>query len=288
MVRTLKKEDWFHRDGFPLAVERRDPQEPFGLHAHEFSEIVLITGGKGLHVTGQDSWQLTTGDVFVIGGSRPHDYVNMDNLQLVNVLFDQDALALPLMDLGSLAGYHALFHLEPAWRRRHQFDSRLRLAPGELRHTMELVDHLDDELQRREAGFGFLATATYMQLVGFLSRCYDQSKNPDSKALLRIAQTITHLETHYAEPIRLAELVAMSQMSRRSFLRDFEAATGCSPIAYLIQIRLNHAARQLRHSDRSVTEIAYDVGFNDSNYFARQFRQQLGLSPRAYRQQLCK
>ena len=251
MVRTLKKEDWFHRDGFPLVVERRDPQEPFGLHAHEFSEIVLITGGRGLHITGRDSWQLTMGDVFVIGGSRPHDYENMDRLQLVNVLFDQDTLALPQMDLASLPGYHALFHLEPAWRRRHQFESRLRLSPADLRHAIDLVERLDDELQHRKSGFRFLAMAAYMQLVGFLSRCYDQSQNADSRALLRIARTITHLETNYALPIRLAELVAMSEMSRRSFLRDFESATGCTPIAYLIQIRINHAIKLLRYSQRS-------------------------------------
>ena len=75
-MQILKNEDWFHEDGFPIAVERRDPQEAFGIHTHEFSEIVVVTGGEGLHVTGEDSWPLTTGDVFVIGGSRPHDYLN--------------------------------------------------------------------------------------------------------------------------------------------------------------------------------------------------------------------
>ena len=38
---TLKRKDWFHADGFPIAVERREPQEPFGLHSHEFTEIVM-------------------------------------------------------------------------------------------------------------------------------------------------------------------------------------------------------------------------------------------------------
>ena len=66
MVRRLKTEDWFHADGFPVAVERRDPQEPFGLHAHEFSELVVITEGSGLHVTGKESWPLSAGDVQVM------------------------------------------------------------------------------------------------------------------------------------------------------------------------------------------------------------------------------
>jgi hypothetical protein len=44
MSRILKSADWFHADGFPIAVERREPQEPFLPHRHEFSEIVIVTG----------------------------------------------------------------------------------------------------------------------------------------------------------------------------------------------------------------------------------------------------
>jgi AraC-like DNA-binding protein len=283
MIRILKKSDWFGADGFPIAVETRDPQEPFGLHAHEFSEIVIVTGGSGVHVTGEDSWQLSAGDTFVIGGSRPHDYLNMEELRLINILFDQEDLSLELKDLPSLPGYHALFHLEPSWRKRHEFKSRLRLSQKDLSIAIALVERLDAELEQRTAGFGFLATAVFMQLVGHLSRCYDQSRNADSRALLRIAQTIAHLETCYAENVKLAELVSIAGMSRRSFLRAFEAATGSTPIDYLIQLRLSRAAALLRRTTQSITDIAFQVGFQDSNYFSRQFRQRYGMSPSAYR-----
>tara|TARA_R110002049_G_scaffold27321_2_gene94207 strand:+ start:398464 stop:399330 length:867 start_codon:yes stop_codon:yes gene_type:complete len=284
-VRILRKEDWFHEDGFPISVERRDPQEPFGIHAHEFSEIVIITGGEGLHVTGEDSWQLSTGDVFVIGGSRPHDYLNMDRLRLINVLFDQAELAMRLRDLPSLPGYHAMFHLEPAWRKRHQFNSRLRVSTEEMDEICDLIDKLESELCRRESGFQFVATAVFMQLVGHLSRCYGRTKNADSQSLLRIAETISHIETHFTEPVQLDDLVDISGMSRRSFLRAFESALGCTPIAHLIQLRINRASVLLTTTDRSITDIAYDVGFNDSNYFSRQFRKSLGVTPRDFRQQ---
>jgi AraC family L-rhamnose operon transcriptional activator RhaR/AraC family L-rhamnose operon regulatory protein RhaS len=73
-------------------------------------------------------------------------------------------------------------------------------------------------------------------------------------------------------------------MSKRSLARAFHEATGVPPIAYLIQLRINRAAAMLRSSTTSVTEIAFHVGFGDSNYFTRQFKKQTGLSPRRYRQ----
>ena len=60
-METLKKQYRFHADGYPIVVERRDPQEPFGLHRHEFSKIVMITGGTGVPIAGEDSCELTTG-----------------------------------------------------------------------------------------------------------------------------------------------------------------------------------------------------------------------------------
>ncbi len=282
---TLKRKDWFHLDGFPIAVERREPQEPFGLHAHEFAEIGIITSGQGVHVTGKETYPLNAGDAFVIGGSRPHDYHSMKNLCLVNILFQPDKLNLRTYDLRTVAGYHALFTLEPAWRRRHQFNGRLRLTPPELRVLMALVETLEAELRTRGSGFKFMATASFMQIVGYLSRCYAQAKNSDARALLRIGAAISHLETNFQEPINLDQLAQIARMSNRNFVRSFQAAMGNSPIAYLIQLRLNRAASLLRRTELNVTEIAFQVGFSDSNYFTRQFRKLLGMTPGQYRQQ---
>ena len=279
---TLKAKDWF-TDAFPLSVERRDPQPAFPPHKHEFSEIVLVTAGSALHVTGRESWRLSAGDVFVIGGARVHEYRELKNLGLINILFDPEKLRMQLGDLPSVPGYHALFTLEPVWRKRGQFTSRLRLAPGELAAVSGFVDQLEAELKARSPGFGFQATALFMQIVCFLSRCYSKFKSADSRALLRSAEAIAHLESHFAEPLNLDRLAEIAHMSKRSFIRSFQAATGSSPIAYLIELRIRHASRLLRQTDQSVTEVAFQAGFNDSNYFTRQFRAITGMTPREYR-----
>lgn len=282
-MKELKKQDWFHPDGFPIVVERRDPQKPFGLHCHEFAEIVIITGGAGVHITGEDSYELKTGDTFVIGGDRPHDYLNMDQLSLVNILFDPTELPMSLGDLQSLSGYHALFTLEPAWRSRHKFTSRLQLNPAEIAETLRLIDKLDNELAARQPGFEVMAIAAFLELVTFHSRCYSATRNPTSKSLIRVGETISHMRRNVAHVIALEELVSISGMSRTNYIRMFEATMGTSPINYLIGLRIEEASRLLRSTDRSITDVAFDVGFSDSNYFSRQFRKARGQSPREYR-----
>lgn len=283
MKRILKIDEWFHPDGFPISVERRDPQESFGPHAHEFAELVIVTGGQCLHVTGNDSWELTAGDVFVIAGPREHEYRNLVEPRLVNILYQPNQLKMRLLDLPSVAGYHALFTLEPSWRNRQPAKGRLHLGGKEMAQIIELVDRLEMELKVREPGFGFMATASFMQIIGYLSRCYGRIPTPDGKALLRIGEALSHLEQNCHREVDLEELARIANMSRRSFLRVFQSATGTSPLAWIIEQRINRACKLLRHTDRQVTEIAFDVGFNDSNYFTRQFRKMTGISPRDYR-----
>lgn len=283
MKRILTIDEWFHPDGFPISVERRDPQEHIEPHSHEFAELVIVTGGKCLHVTGGESWELTAGDVFVISGSREHEYRQLDDLRLINILYQPEQLKMRIQDLSSVAGYHALFTLEPSSKIRQQAKGRLRLNTKELAQIMELTDRLDLELKAREPGFGFMAMATFMLIIGQLSRSYATSPSTDGKAMLRIGEALSHLERNIHGDVDMDELATIANMSRRSFLRVFQSATGTSPLAWVIGRRINRACNLLRQTDRSVTDIAYDVGFNDSNYFTRQFTKATGVSPREYR-----
>jgi AraC-like DNA-binding protein len=188
-----------------------------------------------------------------------------------------------LLDLPSVAGYHALFTIEPVRKKRQMSKGRLHLSGKELGVVIELTDRLETELQAREPGFGFMATAAFMQIIGLLSRCYGRSPSPDGRALLRIGEALSHLERNIHRELNLEELASIANMSQRSFLRVFQSAMGTSPLAWAIEQRINRACSLLRHTDKRVTEIAFDIGFNDSNYFTRQFTKTVGVSPRAYR-----
>ena len=72
-------------------------------------------------------------------------------------------------------------------------------------------------------------------------------------------------------------------MSMRSLLRHFKEINGSSPKEYLIGLRINYACELLDSTQLSIGEIAFKSGFNDSNYFSREFGKRTGTTPSKFR-----
>ena len=181
-------------------------------------------------------------------------------------------IALPESELRKLPGYCAMFILEPTHRHQHRFASCLHLRRVPLAHVETLADEMEQELNRGEAGSEVMLQAKLMELIVYLARAYSGSETVEAHALLRVGNVIGALERDYNREWRVEDLLAIAHMSRSTLMRVFRKATGQTPIEYLIRIRMQKAIELLRVTNLSITEIAIQVGFNDSNYFSRQFR----------------
>jgi len=283
MKKHFSTNEFFQDPALPLAVHRRTAQRPKALHTHGFSELVLVLGGEAAHITEKDEHPIRKGDIFIIQGELAHGYRDSKNLSIVNIMFDQSRLHLPDADLHSMPGYHALFTLEPQDGRRHRFASRLQLNESQLAQAAALAGQLEMEAKEKKEGYIFTSTALFMQLIAFLARCYDGEQTPESQTLLRIGAAIGYLEDHHREAVCIQQLTQIAGMSESSLLRAFKQATGCTPVEYLLRLRIRHGCELLRRTDLNITEIAFETGFSDSNYFTRTFRKQNGLTPSAYR-----
>lgn len=91
------------------------------------------------------------------------------------------------------------------------------------------------------------------------------------------------LQANLGEKVSISRLALRLGLSSRSLNRRFKAATGMSPMGYLRSLRVAEARDLLRHSNLSVSEIAWQVGLSDTSYFSRQFREQVGMAPLRYR-----
>lgn len=253
------------------------------VHTHEFSELVIVLRGRGLHVTPEEVWPIGAGDAFVLHADQAHGYEDTEGLDLVNILFVPSELDFHSAELSLMPGYHALFTLEPRARRRDAFESRLRLTREQLRAVTPLVDRLEYELGSMPPGWQFSARACFMLLVTDLSRFYEGAEAPEAVALHRLGQVLSYIERNLEDFPSLDEIARASSMSRRSLSRAFRAVMGCTPVQYMVRLRVQRALRMLQTTDESVTSIAYSLGYHDGNYFSRQFRAVTGMSPREAR-----
>lgn len=125
-----------------------------------------------------------------------------------------------------------------------------------------------------------------MILVTFLSREYVRRLHFSDRSVAEIAKAVTFLEKHFTDEITVARLAEIAGLSERQFTRIFKATYGTTPKQYLIQQRLAYACRLLQNFGRSkartITEIAYNSGITDGNYFSRVFKESMGMSPSEY------
>lgn len=285
----LRSDDFFADKSFRLELLDRNPQIPYPLHTHDFSELVIVTGGSGIHFTDQSEYQILPGDVYVIEAGYAHGYRATDQLRLYNIIFDPALVKQAFLDVKEMPGYHAIFNIEPRYRHTHDFNSRLRLSPDELNHIVEHVELLQRELDRDHQGTGSraLALAYFIEIVVTLSRIYTRTTIPDSRMIVRLADAFSYIEHHIDRPIRIEELLEVSGMSHSTLNRAFHKAAGCSPVEYQIRLRIEKACRLLRTTNHSMMTIAEMTGFSDSNYFSRQFRKVMNMSPGAYKRESC-
>lgn len=284
--KALEAKDVFKAGRMPLRVLRREPQEDFPAHQHAgFRELVLVLGGRGLHISGGKAAPLTAGDVFVVAGTREHRYERTHKLQLVNVVIGDPVSAWLDAELKSQPGYRALFTLEPAWRRQGNAHRFMRLDTAQTAALLPLLAHLEEETERGGEGYEAVARGLLLQLAATLARRWGQADSGAARtdAFASVARAVEHLESHFPEKEALTGAVRASRMSERSLRRHFSALMGCGPAQYLIKLRLQASMELLRGGRATVTEAALECGFSDASYFAKQFRRAEGRSPRQWR-----
>ena len=103
---------------------------------------------------------------------------------------------------------------------------------------------------------------------------------PPARHLLRAKDLA---DARYFEPLDVDDLAQAAGLSRAHFSREFRAAFGESPHAYLLTRRLERAAALLRNTDRSVADICLSVGLQSIGSFTTSFSRTYGKSPTAYR-----
>ncbi|MDZ7615854.1 MAG: substrate-binding domain-containing protein [Patescibacteria group bacterium] len=98
-----------------------------------------------------------------------------------------------------------------------------------------------------------------------------------------LAQAISYLRTHAAEPLRVTDVLRLFPFSRRQLEQEFRRVLGRSPAQEIRRVRLERAKQLLAETDLPIPAVAASSGFNSPEHFARTFKAHFGRSPLKYR-----
>ncbi|WP_214322533.1 helix-turn-helix transcriptional regulator [Nonomuraea sediminis] len=252
----------YHAALVPVSGGRRDRPEP---HSHaDFHELVFVTTGAGAQRVGETEQPLIAGDVVLV---RPHDRhefsATAGGMRFINIAFPSERWRV-FADLVGL----------PEWDRR-ELPLSARADPG---------GQVGAEFARA-LGAG---VPRMLDLVRLWSAVVPLLEGADGSALDRRPGWLVSARVAMSREENLREglprLLALAAVSPGHLARSMRRHYGCSPIAFVVERRLEHAALLLTTTTEGIGQIAQCCGFSGQSYFARLFKDKYGMTPRDYRE----
>ncbi len=256
------------------------------VHTHSFVEIAFAVGGAATHHFLAGRREMRPGDVVLLRPGVWHGYENCQRFEVYNCCFSSELLRRELSWTREdpLLGFLL-------WDAPYSSPGRgvltISLQPAALGECLVHLDALAALRHRPLALHRPDIVGRLSLLFGQLGQAVVQARGtlPGEPGIANpaVVRAIRLLEADLARGWTLTGLAAELHLAPGYLVRLVKDATGLPPMAYLAQLRAEHAALLLLHSDEPVTSIGRAVGWPDQSGFARRFKAHYGLSATAYR-----
>lgn len=243
--------------------ERADPSRILQSFVREHFRIHYITSGVGyLEMNGQ-KYRLTEGYGFIIyPGVASHYYPDQKNP------WEYFWIGASGLDLQEYVRTIGLSRAAPLF----QISSSRKEAKMNLMRLYASI--LDPELQEHD---------TWEYLHMFLDHVIPSIRTRHSQTYY-FERCLHYIHENYARDIRIGDIAAALAIDRTYLFKLFKQNISCSPQQYLINHRIAKACDLLVSTSKHISDIAYEVGFNDLSDFSKQFKKRNGVSAREYRE----
>jgi AraC-like DNA-binding protein len=268
--------------GFVRCLDHGFPTPLARWHHHDEYELHLIVATSGKAFVGDWIGPFQPGHLVLAGPRLPHNWISMDlpeggvaQRDLV-IQFPHDPIAAAAQHIPELA--ETLPMLE---RARHGIEFFGMGAAAEA-HWLRI-----------KSSRGLRRFAAFTELMAELCQCTDyrllssvqMQSADDDQELDQINAIVSRITDNVAQPLSAADVAAELEMSESRFSRFFRRATGNTFTDFVNRVRVNRACQLLMDSDRLVTHICYEVGFNNVANFNRRFLEIKGMTPTEFRRQ---
>lgn len=255
-----------------------------GSHFHSDLELNLILKSTGLRFVGDSILGFNEGDLVLLGPNVPHSWKNDQTYYDHGDETNAQAIVIRFPELFMGKDQYLLPEMKLV---RHLFENSGRglliTGGGKERIVSSIKKMLHYRGMERMIIFLGILNAisntceyTILSSGGFMSSLNKKNEN-------RLNKVYDFMTSNFKEKITLAEIAEKINMNPSAFSRFFSQYTGKSVTGFLQEIRLGYTCNLLQKSNRNISEIMYESGFQNQAYFNKLFVDRIGLTPNEYR-----
>ncbi|BAV06628.1 transcriptional regulator, AraC family [Filimonas lacunae] len=277
----MQKENLY--EPFSIAFQTLD-EGPKQAHKHNFFELVYIVSGSGVQCINKSQFRYTEGHMFLITPEDCHSFeVNTTTsfffLRFNNIYLTEGGL--PKENIQRLEFILQNANHQPGCILKNQVDKQL---------VRPMVDAMIREFVNRDIYNQELIQQLVNTLIIVVARNIAKyqpaavTEQTEEKAM----DILHYIQAHIYEPdkLRAENISQLFHISPAYLSRYFKQHTGDTMQQYIANYKMKLILHRLEHSDKRISEIAFEFNFTDESHFNKYFKKIKGASPREYRKQL--
>lgn len=283
----------FMSDEFPFKIEVRSPRNYNEVvHSHEHLQLCYIAAGSCAHWVHGKEAVAVKGDFFAIPPFLEHLITPIESMDfmLIQIDFMPFFINENLTELSKMDQFVDFAYIQPLMTAEAEILPKLQLAPIIQRKVEDLIESMRTELAERQEGYMLSIKADLLKLLILAGREFDKYRRQGGRMQKTISShrqafysAIEYIEVHYQDDLRLEDMAEKAHMAPSYFSSVFKLMKGATFIEYLNDIRIRQAMDCLLRTDLSVTEISFQVGYNNIGHFNKMFKKVTGVTPTQYR-----